>query len=342
MGEKRINYSISLLRIVSCLLIVWNHTSAHMLDNAFNKISWSNIGVQIFFFMSGYLYSNKVINNSKKWISTNIKKIMKPYWIYLALIIPVIFLLDKSRLSIIKVVAAVLGIQGLSGVFTIESIGQHWFITYILICYVLTPVFIPKLYKKTEGSIVKIFLLMFLSQIVTMPLAYVCQFKIAYIWVYICGYIYGKRYSEKNQFKNEQQRVERFVYIISIVGLIIRLYIDSLDFGGIMSQVCSLIIQWIKLFQGAAIFIFIINFIPAMRWDTVSIKTRRVIEKLAACTFEIYIVHEFFTCDIFTKYLPFNTCIQIVIVWSAIFIVTVFLVFLEKFATMIIRRKLIE
>lgn len=150
--EKKINYSISLLRIVSCMLIVWNHTTGHMLGNAFNKILWSNIGVQVFFFMSGYLYSTKSIDNPMKWFKKNALKIMKPYWIYLIFIIPVIVVLDVSRLSVVNVMAAFTGIQGFSECFTIEGLGQHWFISYILLCYLTTPVLVDKITENSGGT----------------------------------------------------------------------------------------------------------------------------------------------------------------------------------------------
>lgn len=150
------NHSISLLRIISCLLIVWNHTSSHMLNGFFNYLSWSNIGVQIFMFMSGWLYGGKKINKPNEWYKRNYLKLMKPYWIYLLFIIPVILLLDPKRLPLWKIIAAIAGLQGFGA--QVEGLGQHWFISYLLICYaiiafVLNNKIIMKKLVKSRGGV---------------------------------------------------------------------------------------------------------------------------------------------------------------------------------------------
>lgn len=139
MQKKNYNYTIGFIRILACALIVWIHTSEFMLDGRFNKLHFANIGVQIFFFMSGYLYSNKTIPSTGKWLKRNCLKIAKPYWLFLAVIIPLIMLLDANRLSAVKVIATFIGVQGFFPDFIIEGIGHLWFISYILLCYLLTP-----------------------------------------------------------------------------------------------------------------------------------------------------------------------------------------------------------
>lgn len=151
-GKTRSN-TINLIRVLSCFLIVWNHISSHILNGVFNKILWANIGVQIFFFMSGYLYSDKEIQDKAGWLKKNIVKIIKPYWIYLAIIFPVIASIDIGRLSIMNVAAAFIGIQGFHSSFLIEGLGQHWFISYILLCYLLTPWILYKQKNRIGGGI---------------------------------------------------------------------------------------------------------------------------------------------------------------------------------------------
>ena len=143
------NTAIDIIRIIACLLIVWNHISGNMLNKFGNPILWANIGVQIFLFMSGYLYSKRTIDKPMKWFFKNAKKIIKPYWLYLLVIFPVIALLDCSRLTIRNILFAIAGIQGFTG--TVEGIGQHWYISYMLLCYLMTPV-VLRIVKKTESA----------------------------------------------------------------------------------------------------------------------------------------------------------------------------------------------
>ena len=152
MGRQK-DISIDFIRILACFFIVWNHTSGHMLGGWGNSLSWANIGVQIFFFMSGFLYSKKEICDVGVWRKKNFLKILKPYWIYLVIIFPVIALLDPARLSWINIVAAYIGVQGFSDKFTIEGLGQHWYISYILLCYALTPLILKWINSITKVGI---------------------------------------------------------------------------------------------------------------------------------------------------------------------------------------------
>lgn len=328
-NENKINYSICALRIMACLFIVWNHTSSYMLDNAFNKISWANIGVQIFFFMSGYLYSNKEIDKPVKWFKKNALKIMKPYWIYLVAIIPIIYMLDASRLSVHKVLMAFLGLQGFGEGSAIEGLGQHWFISYILLCYLITPL-LPKICEKIGGY--RILGAMILSQAVTIPFALLLNFKVAYIWTYVCGYIYGKNCGANIKSK-EKKNTDSCYYIIAIIGLVVRLVLDEVELNGIFGTVSSLLIQWIKLFQGGAIFICVCNCMKAEMWNGVSDSVKKCIYKLSGYCFEVYIVHEIFVHDIFTQFIPYDGIGKICVVWMAMAIATVVLVGVEKLLT---------
>ncbi len=134
---------------------------------------WANIGVQIFFFMSGFLYSRKDIPDGLVWLKKNVLKIMKPYWIYLVIILPIIAILAPGEVTPIKAVVAYLGLQGFGGNLTIEGIGQHWFISYLLICYLITPYALSRMKSVIGGGYCWIILIgeMAVGQIVTVPLA---------------------------------------------------------------------------------------------------------------------------------------------------------------------------
>lgn len=182
---------------------------------------------------------------------------------------------------------------------------------------------------------------MLLSQAMTVPFALLFNFKVAYIWTYICGYMYGRNHQLNNRDEKEKKRTDRFYYVIAIVGLIVRLVLDEFEFSGILDAVSSLAVQWIKLFQGGAIFIWVINHITPDKWDSVSESTKRVIHRLSQYSFEVYIVHEFFTCEIFTQFIPFEGVLRVLVAWGAIAIATVMLVCIEKLVAKA-RRKTVE
>lgn len=108
---KQRNGTIDIIRITACFLIVWNHISSHMVISWSNSVSWTNIGVQVFFFMSGYLYAGNKIEKAEVWIKKNYLKILQPYWLYLIVIFPIITLLDPFRLNWLNTLLAFAGFQ---------------------------------------------------------------------------------------------------------------------------------------------------------------------------------------------------------------------------------------
>lgn len=124
------NYTIDLIRIIACWLIVWNHLTGGLLDGAYNKWLWANIGVQIFFFMSGYLYGDRCVQDKKEWLKKQLRKIYTPYWIYITLFIPVVYYLSTSFITVTNCIVAYIGLQGLVPGEQIEGFGQHWFVLY--------------------------------------------------------------------------------------------------------------------------------------------------------------------------------------------------------------------
>ena len=70
------NYKISIIRILSMISIVLCHIfQAQKMTFAF----WLNVGVQVFLFMSGFLYGKKNIENTWSWIKRQFSKILIPY-----------------------------------------------------------------------------------------------------------------------------------------------------------------------------------------------------------------------------------------------------------------------
>ena len=95
------DYSISFVRCISMIFIILCHVFQY-----FDKeiAWWLNVGVQLFLFISGWLYSNKKIDNYKKFYLKEFIKILLPYYLYILIITILLFLLlyEKNR-ELIKV-----------------------------------------------------------------------------------------------------------------------------------------------------------------------------------------------------------------------------------------------
>lgn len=154
--EQGRDASISAIRLIAMLMIIICHIMQYYNNDS---CRWFNVGVQIFFVISGYLYGGKKIDKPLDFINKGFKKILIPYWLFLilAIILYVFFARDCINLKIL--VKAFL----CSG--TLQGLGHLWFVGYILFCYLLTP-YLYWIRKSTESESFTYTVYYFLSLIV--------------------------------------------------------------------------------------------------------------------------------------------------------------------------------
>ena len=70
------NISVSLARFVAMVFIVVCHFCQYY---GMEAAWWFNVGVQMFFCISGFLYGNKNIPSFFGFVAKNFKKILVPY-----------------------------------------------------------------------------------------------------------------------------------------------------------------------------------------------------------------------------------------------------------------------
>ena len=94
---------------------------------------WFNVGVQLFFVISGFLYGQKTISDPLAFYKKSFVKIVLPYWLFLIVAVIVQRILIPDVFSWEKVILAFLCVGRLDGI-------EHlWFVQTILICYLLLP-----------------------------------------------------------------------------------------------------------------------------------------------------------------------------------------------------------
>ena len=97
--REKYSFSISCIRVVATLLIILCHVVQEY-NNSILAMTGQifNVGVIIFFFMSGFLYGDKEITNVGKWISNRFVRLMLPIYIFLIYLL-VIFLFQNLTLD---------------------------------------------------------------------------------------------------------------------------------------------------------------------------------------------------------------------------------------------------
>lgn len=138
MKDNKRNISIQLIRIVAMFMIILDHILGNISFPMQSMIvQVMNSGVLIFLFISGLLYGNKQIINWKNWFVSRIFRICIPLWIFMAFDFAVEAMI-WNIFDIKHVFIYLFNVQGILGV----NIGGStlWFLTLIMICYIITPI----------------------------------------------------------------------------------------------------------------------------------------------------------------------------------------------------------
>lgn len=137
------DYSISFLRVLAMFFIIICHLGTYFKANVIAQ--FFNVGVQIFFVISGYLYGEKRIGNYSYWLYKRWLRLAVPSLLWLTVTVLGRYAHQMPMPEVHEVVFLMLNIQGLPFIFPNMKdlfIGP-WFFTNIMACYILFA-----LYKK--------------------------------------------------------------------------------------------------------------------------------------------------------------------------------------------------
>ena len=296
---KSKNYSISVIRLIAMLMII----SCHILQGLQNNWAfWVNIGVQIFLFISGYLYSKKDIDNIGDFYKRQIKKIMIPFIIvFVVSLLLEIFILNNTY-SIGKIVGCLFGFGAFVG--NISILSHTWFVSYILICYMLIPVF-QKIFKSDDFKKNLLYLILIMIFIQALKVFSVVNIEASWVNNYLLGYFYGRCCSKK---KNENV----FLALIGLAAIVVLplaiIYQEGLNVSlpGIINSCSIMIINYGHVLLGTIVFILLYKVL-----NKFTIKQNIVLSFSDKYSYYIYLVHQIFILNSFavlflTDYLVVN------------------------------------
>lgn len=223
------NYSISILRVIGMFSIVMCHFTGWLGISFLQQLL--NYGVFLFLFISGYLYANKNISNYGSWFFSRLKRILIPYYIFTIPIIVIYYCYNE--INLIEIIKYLFCLQGINFIndfvpFTeIEPLGNLWFITIILLCYLLTIVVKKIEMKHKPKHYIVILTLVFLAIV---PMVLQCLSIHSVSLIYFVSYFVGY-YIAKFKVKSNIQNFINFGAILFVLSIIIRLvskhYLDN-------------------------------------------------------------------------------------------------------------------
>lgn len=164
--------AISIVRIAAMFSIVL----CHIFQAYDNPLAWRfNVGVQIFFVLSGYLYGHKVIDNWLKWFWNRVKKLYIPCFIYCLVALSVLPFVTQQPVTIYDYLT----------IRAVDGLSHLWFMKAIFLCYLITPVLS---YLRKWPFIIYIILLLF--GITEFCFLHVQQEYFSWLWLYAMGYFF--------------------------------------------------------------------------------------------------------------------------------------------------------
>lgn len=302
------NTSISLIRLISTLMIV----SCHILQGLNNSAAfWLNVGVQIFLFISGFLYGNKKIENIGRFYKSRLLKILLPYSVFSIIICLSEYFLLNNSYSFRVIFGNFFGVGAYAG--TYATAAHTWFISCILICYLIVPVLSGLFNKNFKNNL---FVLLIFCFVLYLLQSYsVISFYTTWITNFVLGYFYASNY------ENIQSRRLSSVIIIILFLIVIPfavIYQESLNVNlpYFLNGYKSHIIEYGHVFLGSVIFIFLL-----FLFNKIEIKDNSVLRFSDRYSYYIYLVHQVFILGPFsflfkTNYLPVNIILIILLTVS--------------------------
>lgn len=127
--------SISIIRVMAMILIV----SCHITQGYDQQIAFIlNVGVQLFFLISGFLYGKVEISSAMDFYKKRVVKIYLPFIIVVLLFAGVYAIFGIEHVSWRQLIPYAFNLQAFAK--AIEGFNHMWFLSVIMICYLVTPI----------------------------------------------------------------------------------------------------------------------------------------------------------------------------------------------------------
>ncbi len=303
------NNAITLSRVTGMMLIILCHIISFypFIPGHESLNHFFNCGVQLFIYISGYLYGLRTINGYKSFFKKRMLSVSFPA-IIVSIITIIALLIVGVSVSVPSIFAYCFDLEGLlflnwsviGSLFNeITSLGPLWFTTVIMLCYLLLPL-LQKIYNlKVIKNNFKIFLLIFVLAGLVLCIVLRFYIDISYFLWFAIGFFTG-RIKLLNKIKLSHLVLYSIAFIIVIIlRLLLHRYYDGTNIYIIYSGLSHFVLgTW---------FVVLYSYLNN-RFDKAinTIANSKIIRWLDAYSYYIYLVHGIFCAGVFNifDYMP--------------------------------------
>ncbi len=306
------DYSISLIRLIATIFIV----SCHMMQYLNSTLSWwFNVGVQIFLFMSGFLFGKKKsIENNKEFIKKHFTKILVDYYIVIIPVIIAFFIFYRQNISYISAFKILITFCTISG-------GEHlWYIPYCLLTYLFTP-FLIKFYDRIQNGRIVMHSIILVIITIVLTETFLDYFNSAWVVCYLIGFFFGRIVEDENR-KTLYKAASLFFITFALIANGIQIAQDDvvkLKLIGLYSSIYSSFRDYAHVALGVSLFLIFKAIITRIFKNGYPRVIKTVCNQSDKLSYDVYLVHHFiilgpFSLMALTRSIPENIFIIVTLV----------------------------
>lgn len=235
--------------------------------------------------------SKNKISSPLKFLKKRFFRVLKPYYIVVVLSI-ILYMIIGQEITILNVGTYMVALQGVTYTNTIDGLGHLWFVSLILLCYVITLLLNKYRNSMSEDKpllfYVKLFTLLIVLQFIV-NISSLRTYYGAWIGAYMIGYMLASRYK-----MNIPNNVGNCIIGLTLVLLPIRLYFRYV--AGIKTAVMNnffnkYYIPWTHVLLGICIFVILYRLFSSIYKNR---EMNKMIKIISDRSYEIYLTHQIF------------------------------------------------
>lgn len=274
--KKLESISISFIRVFSMILIFLCHVVQESGSNLLkNTAQIFNVVVFVFLFISGYLYGQKDIVDTKQWYLKRAKRILLLLYTFMIIMFIMRIVFFNSGIEIKEYLIYLFNLQGFLG--GVQGTQHLWFLSILMVCYIITPILNKfKMYiKKNSEAIIIVIVIIVCQLIMTYCASKFVGLQISYVLTYILGYLISllwnrnikfskviildvitiyyifKQVNEKVKIKENKiikhiDKVSFYFYIVQYMYLVGPIRVMSLTSSYMLNSIIAIVISYIS------------------------------------------------------------------------------------------------